>query len=114
MSAITEVTHDSRTMSEFSRNLNQTQTPISNTGSHAGSKLTDNSLSIKTSQNLEYNEQRQPSVSLEEKGIDSNKFMITMNIDKIEEESESNLHETQGSNSARVSEVMTSMEFRNG
>lgn len=114
MSAITEVTHDSRTMSEFSRNLNLTQTPISNTGSHSGSKLTDNSLSIKTSQNLEYNEQRQASVSLEEKGIDNNKFMITMNIDKIEEETESNLHETQGSNSARVSEVMTSIEFRNG
>lgn len=56
MSAITEVTHDSRTLSEFSRNLNLTQTPISNTGSHSGSKLTDNSLSMKTSQNLEYNE----------------------------------------------------------
>lgn len=45
MSAITEVTHDSRTMSEFSKKLDMTTTPMSNAGSSSGYKLAENSIS---------------------------------------------------------------------
>ena len=114
MSAITEVTHDSRTMSEFSRTFNNTTiTPVSNA---SGYKLAQNSSSVESQQNnIEYNEQRQQSASLEAQGQDNNKFFITMNIDKIEEENESSNHiETQGTNSARQSELKSARQSEFG
>ena len=116
MSAISEVTHDSRTMSEFSRTFNNTTiTPVSNAGSTSGIKLSQVPSSVDSQQNIEFNEQRQPSVSLEAQGQDNSKFFITMNIDKIEEENESSNHfETQGSNSARQSELKSARQSEFG
>ena len=117
MSAISEVTHDSRTMSEFSRTFNNTTiTPVSNAGSTSGYKLAQVASSVESQQNnIEFNEQRQPSVSLEAQGQDNSKFFITMNIDKIEEENESSNHfETQGSNSARQSELKSARQSEFG
>ena len=56
MSAITEITHDSRTLSEFSKKHDITTTPISNAGSSTGQKMAEISMSQNSQNNLEYNE----------------------------------------------------------
>ena len=114
MSAITEVTHDSRTLSEFSKKLDMTTTPMSNAGSSSGQKIGEISYSQASQSNLEYNDQRQSSHSLENKGNDDNKFFMTMNIDKIEEENESsNNFETDGQQTEGLQSTRQS-EFQNG